>query len=187
MKKKSVILTGILLLLISTIPVFAENSDLVSKIDKILSKGPENDNYHVTAMQVAKWMKEGKTDFQVIDVRMPPDDGQWGRPEFGRIPGAIYIPYTELFRPENLKKLPKGKKLILVDHMGVYENYLIVPLRLIGYDAYILLLGMSGWQKDYPAVGHVNMLINAAKKMDFPLAKEAEGKMMHQKHKGHKR
>ena len=82
MKKKSVILLGILLLFISTIPVFAEDSDLASKIDKILSKGPEHDNYHVTAKQVDKWMKAGKTDFQVIDVRMPPDDGPWGRPEF---------------------------------------------------------------------------------------------------------
>ncbi len=185
MKKKSVILIGILLLLISTTPVFAEDSDLASKIDKILSKGPEHDNYHVTAMQVGKWMKAGKTDFQVIDVRMPPDDGQWGRPEFGRIPGSIYIPYTELFRPENLRQLPKDKKLILVGHMSVYENYLVVPLRLIGHEAYIMLMGMSGWQKDYPAVGHVNMLINATNKMAFPIEKEAEGKMMHQKHKGH--
>ena len=179
MKKKSLILIGILLLSISTTHVFAEDSDLISKIDKILSKGPELDNYHVTAMQVGKWIKDGKTDFQVIDVRMPPEVGKWGRPEFGRVPGSIYIPYTELFRPENLKKLPKDKKLILVGHMSVYENYLVVPLRLIGHEAYIMLMGMSGWQKDYPAVGHVNMLINAAKKMDFPLEKEAEQGSMH--------
>jgi len=185
MKKKSLILIGLLLLLISTLPVFAEDSDLVSKIDKILRKGPEHNNYHVTAMQVSKWMKAGKTDFQVIDVRMPPDDEQWGRPEFGRIPGSIYIPYTELFRSENLKKLPKDKKIILVGHMSVYENYLVVPLRLIGHEAYIMLMGMSGWQKDYPATGHVNMLINATKKMNFPIEKEAEGKMMHHRHKGH--
>ena len=187
MKKKSVVLIGILLLLITAIPVFAEDSDLVERIDKILSKGPEHDNYHVAAWQLKKWIKTGKTDFQVIDVRMPPDNEAWGQPKYGRIPGSIYIPYTELFRPENLKKLPKDKKLILVGHMNVYENYLVVPLRLLGHDAYIMLLGMSGWQKDYPASGHIKSLLHDAQKQDFPLAKEAEGKMTHKKHKGHKR
>ncbi len=175
-----------MLFIIVTIPAFAGESGLVAKIDEILSRGPEHDNYHVTAGQVNEWMKSGKNDFQVIDVRMPPDDGEWGQPAYGRIPGSLYIPYTELFRPGNLKKLPKDKKLILVGHMSVYENYLVVPLRLIGHEAFIMLLGMSGWQKDYPAVGHVHMLINAADKMDFPLEKEKDGKMMHHKHKGHK-
>jgi 3-mercaptopyruvate sulfurtransferase SseA len=186
MIRKAIILTGVVLLLIAAIPAFSEDVDLVAKIDKILSKGPEHDNYHVTARQVSEWIQSGKKDFQVIDVRMPPEDGEWGQPKYGRIPGSIYIPYSELFRPENLKKLPKGKKLILVGHMSVYENYLVVPLRLIGHEAYILLLGMSGWQKDYPAVGHISMLINAANKMEFPLEKEAEGTMKHHKHKGHR-
>jgi hypothetical protein len=48
-----------------------------------------------------------------------------------------------------------------------------------------MLLGMSGWQKNYPAAGHVNMLMNAPKKMDFPLEKESEGKMMQHKGKSH--
>ncbi len=185
MKNKLMALTGMVLLLIITVPAFAGNAGLAAQIDEILSKGPANDNYHVTAKQVSAWMKTGKEDFLVVDVRMPPDDGEWGKPEYGKIPGSIYVPYTELFRPANLEKLPKDKKIILVGHMGVYENYLVVPLRLIGHDAYFMLLGMSGWQKNYPAAGHVNMLMNAPKKMDFPLEKETEGKMMHHKGKGH--
>ena len=185
MKKILMVLIAAVLLLLTTISVYAAHSNLTAKINDILSKGPENDNYHVTAKQVNKWMKMGKKDFLVVDVRMPPDDGEWGKPEYGRIPGSIYVPYTELFRPENLEKLPKDKKIILVGHMGVYENYLVVPLRLIGHDAYFMLLGMSGWQKKYPAAGHVNMLINAPEKMDFPLEREVEGRMMHRKSKGH--
>ncbi|UCH81819.1 MAG: hypothetical protein JSW20_04135 [Nitrospiraceae bacterium] len=46
-------------------------------------------------------------------------------------------------------------------------------------------MGMSGWQKDYPATGHINMLINAPAKMDFPLEKEAEGHRMDHKQKKH--
>jgi rhodanese-related sulfurtransferase len=172
-----------LLFVITSTPVFATDAELVQRIDKILSKGPEHDNYHVAAWQLNIWIINGKTDFQVIDVRMPPEHEGWGQPKYGRIPGSLYIPYTELFRPENLEKLPKDKKLILVGHMSVYENYLVVPLRLLGYEAYIMLLGMSGWQKDYPASGHIKSLLHDAQKQDFPLAKEAEGKMMHNKHK----
>jgi rhodanese-related sulfurtransferase len=185
MKKRFMIAAAAALLFVAAIPAFSGDTDLTVRINEILSKGPANDNYHVTAKQVSNWMKKGEKDFLVVDVRMPPDDGEWGKPQYGRIPGSIYVPYTELFRPANLEKLPKDKKIILVGHMGVYENYLVVPLRLIGHDSYFMLLGMSGWQKNYPAVGHVNMLINAPKKMDFPLEKEAEGKMMHHKGKGH--
>ncbi len=185
MKNKLMILLVAAFFLTAAAPAFAGDAELTAKIDEILSKGPANDNYHVTAKQVSAWMKAGKKDFQVVDVRMPPDDGEWGKPEYGKIPGSIYVPYTELFRPANLEKLPKDKKIILVGHMGVYENYLVVPLRLIGHDAYFMLLGMSGWQKNYPAAGHVNMLMNAPNKLDFPLEMKTEGEMMHHKHKGH--
>jgi hypothetical protein len=60
-----------------------------------------------------------------------------------------------------------------------------VPLRLIGYDAYALQIGMSGWQNDYPASGHLKSLLHDPQQQNFPLIKEAEGKMMHQQHKGH--
>jgi rhodanese-related sulfurtransferase len=186
MKKNLVVLIGILLFII-TIPAFAKDADVVERIDHILSKGPDHDNYHVAAWQVNKWIIEKRSDYQVVDVRIPPEDGTWGKPEYGRIPGSIYIPYTALFRQENLEKLPKDKKLILVGHMSVYENYLVVPLRLLGYDAYIMLLGMSGWQKDYPASEHIKSLLHDAEAQDFPLIKETEGKMMHHKHKKHKR
>ncbi len=112
-------------------------------------------------------------------------EAPWGQPKYGRIPKSVFIPYYDLFTPENLAKLQKNKKIILVGHMGIHENYSVVPLRLLGYDAYALLLGMSGWQKDYPATSHLKMLIHAPDNMEFPLEQEAEGHMMHQKHKGH--
>jgi hypothetical protein len=51
MKKKSIILICVALIFITTIPVFAESSGLAEKINEIMSKCPENDNYHVTARQ----------------------------------------------------------------------------------------------------------------------------------------
>jgi len=184
MNIKLTLLFGIFFTLISA-PVFSDDNNLSSQIDKIMSQCAENDNYHVTAMQLNQWIKSGKTDFHVVDLRFAPDDGPWGQPQFGRIPGSVHIPHYDLFKPENLEKLPKDKKLILVGHMGVHENYSVVPLRLLGYDAYALLLGMSGWQIDYPATGHVKMLIHAPDNMDFPLEKETDGHVMDHKHNKH--
>jgi rhodanese-related sulfurtransferase len=161
----------LLIVLLVSPYVYAGHADFAARVQALLEKGPENDNYHVTAKQVSQWIKEKKRDFFILDVRIPPEHGDWGRPEYGHIPGSVYVPYTEVFKMDNLRKLPKKNKIVVVGHMGVYENYLVVPLRLLGYDAYFMLMGMSGWQKDYPAVGHVNMLINAPKKMNFPLEK----------------
>ena len=138
----------------------------------------ENDNYHVTAHELNKWLEENRNDFVVIDLRFAPDDGPWGQPRYGRIPGSVHIPHYDLFKQEHLATLPKDKKIILVGHMGVHENYSLVPLRLLGYDAYALLMGMSGWQKDYLAKGHVTMLINAPDIKSFPLQKEDDGHHM---------
>jgi len=183
--KKSIILIGITLLFITIIPAYAGNADLAERINDIMKNCAEKDNYHITARQLSGWIKEGKDDFMVVDIRFAPDDGPWGEPKYGRIPGSLFIPYYDLFTPENLAKLQIKKKIILVGHMGVHENYSVVPVRLLGYDAYALLLGMSGWQKDYPASGHVKMLIHAPDNLDLPLEKEAEGHMMDHKHQGY--
>lgn len=169
MKKGLKIFIGLLFILTMIIPVHAGDSELAAAIDAIMSKGPENGNYHVNANDVYMWLKMKKTDFQVIDVRVGAEPNMQYKD--GYIPGAIYIPYTEIFKPENLKKLPKDRKIILVCHMGVSEALLIVPLRLLGYDAYGILLGMSGWQKDYPASEYVRALLDAPKKKGYPLEK----------------
>lgn len=162
-------LAGLLLVLAVVSPAYSNNSDLAGKINAVVSKGPANGNYHVNANDVYMWLKMKKTDFQVVDVRV----GSKARNQYkdGHIPGAIYIPYNEIFKPENLKKLSKEKKIILVCHMGVTESLPIIPLRLLGYDAYGLLLGMSGWQRDYPTAEYVRGLIDATKQRDYPLEK----------------
>ncbi len=183
MKKGIILLTAVLVLSV-TMLAHAGDSDFIAEVDQILRKAPENDYYHVTSFQVNDWLKADKKDFLVVDVRTVPEDGQWGLPQYGRIPGSIHIPSTEFFRPENLKKLSKDKKIILVGHMGIQETYLVTPLRVLGYDAYFMLMGMSGWQKDYPAADHVNGLIKAAQEREFPLEQEHKGMSHHKKRHG---
>jgi len=150
-------------------PSYATDAELTAKLDKIVSEGTANNNYHVSADDIYMWLKMKKTDFFVVDVRI----GEEAKKQYeeAHIPGAIYIPYNEILKPENLKKLPKDKKIILYCHMGVTETIPLIPLRLLGYDAYGLLLGMAGWQKDYPAGEFVKGLLNAPNIKNYPLEK----------------
>lgn len=170
MKKVLKVFLWLLPVLVSSIPAYAIDTGLAAKFNEVISRGPEDSNYHISANDLYMWLKMKKTDFQVVDVRV----GQEAEKQYNdaHIPGAIYIPYNEVFRPENLKKLSKDKKIILVCHMGVSEALLIVPLRLLGYDAYGMVLGMSGWQKDYPAAGYVQGLIDLPKTKSYPLEGE---------------
>jgi len=160
-------LLGLFLVLAVVIPAYAGSSDLATDIDAIMSKGPDNGNYHVGADDIYMWLKMKKTDFFVVDVRI--GENALNEYKTAHIPGAIYIPYNELFKPENLEKLPKDKKIILVCAMGVTEALPVVSLRLLGYDAYGMLLGMAGWQKDYSAGEYVRGLIDAPKAKNYPL------------------
>lgn len=151
------------------IPAYADDSDIAEKINAIVSRGPDNGDYHVNADDIYMWLKMKKTDFQIIDVRVGSE--ALNQYKDGHIPGAIYIPWNEIFKPENLNKIPKDKKIILVCHMGVTESLPIISLRLLGYDAYGMRLGMSGWQRDYPSAEYVRGLIDSTKQKDYPLEK----------------
>jgi len=146
------------------------DQELARKINDGISQGPDNGHFQIDAATLAQWIKEGRKDFQVIDARV----GEGGKGEevlFNKahIPGAIYIPYHELFKPDNLKKLDKTRTIIVACHMGATEELVIVPLRMLGYQARALLLGMSGWQKDYPTQNFVRGLMDTANKGEFPV------------------
>ena len=89
--KKRCIAMGMFISLLVSLPVFADDKTLAEKIDTIMSRCAENNNYHVPAVKLNQWIKDGKTDFMVIDLRFAPDDGPWGQPRYGRIPGSLHL------------------------------------------------------------------------------------------------
>ena len=167
MKKGLQIILGLILLIAVVVPAYADDAELAAKIDAVVSKGPDNTNYFVGADDIYMWLKMKKTDFFVVDVRADADAAT--RFKEAHIPGAIHIPYNQMFKPENLKKLPKDKKIILVCNVGVTEGLGIVPLRMLGYDAYGLLIGMAGWQKDFFAADYIRGLLDAPKAKNYPV------------------
>ncbi|HXX81172.1 MAG TPA: rhodanese-like domain-containing protein, partial [Thermodesulfovibrionales bacterium] len=129
MRKIRTIFIGMVLAIALVAPVSAAD-DMAKKLNEVLMKGPAEGHWQVKPDDLDAWIKAKKADFLVVDVR-PNPPGQQG----GKIPGAIYIPYNEILKAENLKKLPKDKKLVLVCVTGQTQNLPVVALRALGYDA----------------------------------------------------
>ncbi|MBI5188029.1 MAG: rhodanese-like domain-containing protein [Nitrospirae bacterium] len=147
------------------LPVSAQD-DIAKRMSDVLIKGIEEGHWQVTADEIYMWIKTKKADFLVVDVRPKFDDYKEGH-----IPGAIHIPYNEILKPENLQKLPKDKKIILVCPTGQLQNLPIVPLRLLGYDAYTMAFGYAAWIKNYRGGEQMKAVINKVNTKNYPVEK----------------
>lgn len=163
MKRLCMIFAVVLLTLSLAAPGVYAADDLAKRLNDVLMKAPAEGHWQIKAADLNKMMTEKKKDFMVVDVR-PTPPGQQG----GKIPGAIYIPYNEILKAENLKKLPKDKKLILACVTGQTQNLPIVALRVLGYNAYTLSFGTSSWIKGYFGAKLMQDAINGA---NYPVEK----------------
>lgn len=163
MKRLCMIFAVVLLTLSLAIPGAYAADDLAKRLNDVLMKAPAEGHWQIKAADLNKMMAEKKKDFMVVDVR-PTPPGQQG----GKIPGAIYIPYNEILKADNLKKLPKDKKLILACVTGQTQNLPIVALRALGYNAYTLSFGTSSWIKGYFGAKLMQDAINGA---NYPVEK----------------
>ncbi|HAA84387.1 MAG TPA: hypothetical protein DCE01_06365 [Thermodesulfobacterium commune] len=84
-------------------------------------------------------MIEKKEPFVVLDIRTPQEK------KFVSIslPNTIDIPMHELFKEENLKKLPKDKLIVVVCHTGARAIAASLPLNMLGYKTVVLDGGIS--------------------------------------------
>lgn len=165
MKKACIVVVGLVVAVALVMPVYAAD-EWVKKFNDVLMKGPAEGHWQVKADEVDAWIKAKKTDFVIVDVR-PNPPGQQG----GKIPGAIYIPYNEILKADNLKKLPKGKKVVLVCVTGQTQNLPIVALRVLGYDARTMAFGHAAWIKGYMGAQFMQQAIQNAATKNFPVAK----------------
>ncbi|MDI6744124.1 MAG: rhodanese-like domain-containing protein [Thermodesulfovibrionales bacterium] len=145
--------------------VFAQD-DIAKRMSEVLIKGLEEGHWQVTSDEVYMWIKTKQTDFLVVDVRPNPSEYKEGH-----IPGAIHISYNEILKPENLGKLPKDKKIILVCVTGQVQNLPVVSLRVLGYDAYTMAFGHASWIKNYRAGEAMKKAIEKAATKNYPVEK----------------
>jgi rhodanese-related sulfurtransferase len=84
----------------------------------------------------------------------------------GHIPGAVNIPMAEVFKPENLARLPQDKKIVVYCYTGHTGSRVAALLNLCGYDASNLKWGMTGWTKDTEVAPY---RFDPSSAMDYPV------------------
>lgn len=165
--KKILIMMCIVVLAVSvSIPAASAADDMAKKLNDVLSKAPSVKFWQISADDVLAMINAKKTDFVIVDVR--PNPAEFGE---GHIPGSIQITVQDIFKPENLKKLPKNKKVILVCVTGQTQNLPIVGLRALGYDAYTMSFGYSAWTKGYRGGQMMQEAIQGAASKNYPITK----------------
>lgn len=94
---------------------------------------------HVTPGELAHWIMEKRQDYQLIDIRQP-----WQYDDY-HIPTAINVPLPQFFDDANLKKLDRGKKIVVYGLGSGHPAETQLLLSLKGYNAYSLHEGISEW------------------------------------------
>ncbi len=166
MKRFMKTLIVLIVLVLAALVAYAGDIDMAKKMNDVLITAKEEGHWQILADEVYMWIKTKKTDFLVVDVRPNPAEYKEGH-----IPWAIYIPYNEILKPENMEKLPKDKKIILVCVTGQVQNLPIVPLRVLGYNAYTMSFGHAAWIKNYRGGEVMKKAIEKAATKNYPVEK----------------
>ena len=164
--KKSYLFIMVLIVLVCGNTAFAisgqDDAIIKAAVNRYLSEMPDN-GYYISADDVLKRLQTGGKDFLIVDVREKEE-----KYKTGHIPGAIYINYREIAKPENLAALPKDKDIILYCNTGHEESKALTVLRMLGYKAYALKFGYVAWKKEKPTETMLGVIDNASKK-NYPV------------------
>lgn len=87
------------------------------------------------------------TTYLVIDIRKTESYAK------GHIPTAVNIPYADTMKLDSLKKIPSYKTLVIVSEDGQSANQITALYNFLGYNAQVLLYGMSTWTTNADIVG----------------------------------
>jgi len=96
----------------------------------------------ITPRELAQWIIEKRTDYDLIDIREP-----WKFDDY-HIPTAVNIPLGELFKPASLTRLSRSRKIVLYGDGRGQAAQAQLLLSMKGYNAYSLREGINGWWYD---------------------------------------
>jgi rhodanese-related sulfurtransferase len=113
---------------------FSYDAELAQKMDALFSQlSPEviKKGYpiQVTIDQLFEMIKK-KEDFVILDIRTPQEQSIVG----STWKNTLNIPMHEVFKPENLSKIPKDKKVVVVCHSGERAWAVVTGLRAVGFN-----------------------------------------------------
>ncbi len=111
---------------------FAYDKDIAKKFDGMFSQfTPEmiaKRPCEIDSKQLFELIKK-KEDFVILDIRTPQEMDIIGI----TLKNTFKIPMNELFKEENLKKLPKDKKIIVICHTGTRSVAVTTALMATGF------------------------------------------------------
>ncbi len=124
-------------------PSDADYKALAEKANSFTSSMPTSGDYALNTISVAKLGEKlnsaEKDKLFLFDIRATEDFNK------GHIDGAINVPFKAVTVPENLKKLPKDKKIVVICYTGNTAAQATELLKFLDYDAVVLKYGMMGW------------------------------------------
>jgi len=82
----------------------------------------------------------------LLDVRDPEEFSDF------KIPGSVNIPLIDIFKPENISKIPKDKEIITICPHGNRATIATFALARNGITSHILEYGLAGWSQVLNAV-----------------------------------
>jgi rhodanese-related sulfurtransferase len=167
--KKRVLALAIAAVFILTGSAFALTDEEYKTVQKVADEYMSNvpaDGYHVMAEDVLKRIQAGDKNLVIVDVRMPKDK----KYDQGHLPGATYIGFKEIAKPENLAKLPKDKDIVVHCDTGHEQNKVLSVLRMLGYKAYDMKWGYMSWKTSGPT-GATLKAIEGSISNNYPIEK----------------
>lgn len=133
-------LTALSIVLLVSTASFAYDEDLAAKFDAMFSQMTQEvlavAPCQITPEKVLEMLAKNET-FYVLDVRTPAEQAFVGI----TFNNTLHIPMNEVFKKENLKKLPKDKKIVVVCHSGTRAAPTTLALRMIGFGNAVMLRG----------------------------------------------
>lgn len=113
------------------------NQELLDNIHEELLKFIDSTGEDWNYITPEELNKKDLSKYYLLDVRDSKSFKQ------GHVKGAKNIYWLEVLKLENLKKLPKDKKIIILCYVGHTATQIMVALRLLGYKATALKFGMG--------------------------------------------
>jgi len=129
-------------LLVSTLAVNASAYDTEKAqyfdafYSKFTPKVLANPTIEASASDLMEMIRKGEK-FTILDARTPAEMEIIGI----KLPNTLEIPMDKVFKDENLKRLPKDQKLVLLCHSGSRVTMMAAGLLMLGFDNIVILKG----------------------------------------------
>ena len=111
-----------------------EKEHILTSLKAYMKEVDKNWNY-ITPVDLKKDLDKDTDRYFLLDIRKPEDF------KSGHIKGSKNIFWKELL--ENLDKLPKDKRIVLICYVGHTSSQMLVSLQMLGYDVISLKFGMG--------------------------------------------